>query len=75
MFTRLANIPVPMKRICSYEEDIQKKSSKVRSWLVERGYKTKVLKPKIRKVNTIDFNMPLAKLAKHQVMTKDDEIF
>ena len=55
---------VRIKCICSDEEDLQKKLNDLESWLIDRGYRTEVVRPKIRKVNSIDCNDLLEKRPK-----------
>ena len=55
-----------MKRICSNEVDLQRKLLDLESWLIDRGYKSKFIRPEIQKVNLIDRNNLLKKRPKHQ---------
>ena len=58
--------PVRIKRICSDEEDLQQKLNDLESWLIDRDYRAEVVRPEIRKVNSIDRNVLLEKGLKHQ---------
>ena len=57
---------VRIKRIRSDEEDLQQKLNNSESWLIDRGYRTKVVRPEIQEVNSIDRNVLLEKRPKHQ---------
>ena len=57
---------VRIKRICSDEEDLQQKLNDLESCLIDRGYRAEVIRPEIRKVNSIDCNVLLEKRPKHQ---------
>ena len=57
---------IRMKRICSNEVDLQRKLLDLESWLIDRGYKSKFIRPEIQKVNLIDRNNLLKKRPKHQ---------
>ena len=50
---------VRVKRICSDEEDLQQKLNHLKSWLIDRGYRVEVVRPEIRKVNSVDLNVLL----------------
>ena len=56
---------VRIKRICSDEEDLHQKLNDLEPWLIDRGYRVEVVRPEIRKVNSIDRNVLLAKRPKH----------
>ena len=57
---------VRIKCICSDEEDLQKKLNDLESWLIDRGYRTEVVRPEIRKMNSIDRNVLLENRPKHE---------
>ena len=57
---------VRIKRICSDEEDLQQKLNDLESWLTDRGYRAEVVRPEIRKVNSIDCNVLLEKGPENQ---------
>ena len=45
---------VRIKAICSEEEDLHHKLGDLESWLVNRGYRAKIVRRKIQKINVID---------------------
>ena len=51
---------------CSDEEDLQQKLNDLESWLIDRGYRTEVVRLEIQKVNSIDRDVSLEKRPKHQ---------
>ena len=55
-----------MKQICSNEVDFKQKLLDLESWLTDRGYKSEIIRPEIKKVNLIDRNNLLKKRPKHQ---------
>ena len=55
-----------MKQICSNEVDFKRKLLDLESWLTDRGYKSEIIRPEIKKVNLIDRNNLLKKRPKHQ---------
>ena len=57
---------IRMKRICSNEVDLQRKLLGLESWLIDRGYKSKFMRPEIQKVNLIDRKNLLKKRPKYQ---------
>ena len=54
-----------IKLVCPDEEDLQRKLNDLESWLIDRGYRAEVVRPEIRKVNSIDHNVLLEKRPKH----------
>ena len=51
---------------CSDEEDLQQKLNDLEFWLIDRGYRTEVVRLEIQKVNSIDRDVSLEKRPKHQ---------
>ena len=47
---------IRMKQICSNEVDFKRKLLDLESWLTDRGYKSEIIRPEIKKVNLIDRN-------------------
>ena len=57
---------VRIKRICSHVVDLQRKLLDLESWLTDRGYKSEIIRPTIKKVNLIHRNNLLKKRPKYQ---------
>ena len=57
---------VRMKRICSEEEDLQRKLEDLESWLVNRVYRAESVRREIQKVISIDQQVLLEKRLKIQ---------
>ena len=55
-----------MKRICSNEDDFQRKLLDLESWLTNRRYESEIIRPEIQKVNLIDRNNLLKERPKCQ---------
>ena len=55
-----------LKRICSDENDLQRKLVSLESWLVNRGYRAEKVRPEIQKINSIVRPNLLIKKPKHQ---------
>ena len=47
---------IQMKRICSNEDDFQRKLLDLESWLTNRRHESEIIRPEIQKVNLIDRN-------------------
>ena len=57
---------IRLKRICSDENDLQRKLVSLESWLVNRGYRAKKVRSEIKKINSIDRANLLIKKPRHQ---------